>query len=107
MRSATRSLTVLPALFLLTACLEVNVQRPPGSGNAPPPQLALFGTGYPNARDPCRRSGESAFTGQYLDDAADLVGCPPGIDPRLFAFTYNARQVAQLDGWYLFSVPRR
>jgi hypothetical protein len=98
---------VLSTLVALGACVEVSVPRAPGSANASPSQLALFGPGYPNAGDPCRRAGESAFTGQYLDDAADLVGCPPGTDPGLFAFTYNARQVAQLDGWYLFSVPRR
>lgn len=107
MKRASLSLSFLPALMFLTACVDVSVPRPPGSGNAPPPQLALFGAGYPDAGDPCRRAGESVFTGQYLDDAADLVGCPPGTDPGLFAFTYNARQIAQLDGWYLFSVPRR
>lgn len=101
------SFAALPALVLLTACVEVSVPRPPESGTAPPSELALFGSGYPNAGDPCRRAGESAFTGQFLDDAADLVGCPPGIDPGLFAFTYDARQVARLDGWFLFSVPRR
>jgi hypothetical protein len=52
-------------------------------------------------------AGQSAFTGEYLEDADDLVGCPPGTEPDLFAFTYNARPVAQLHGWYLFSVPRR
>jgi len=107
MLPASRIFVGLPVLFALSACLEVNVQRPAGSGTAPPSQLALFGPGYPNEGDPCRRAGESGFTGQYLDDAADLVGCPPGIDPGLFAFTYNARQVARLEGWYLFSVPRR
>lgn len=107
MLATSRSFAAFPMLVLLSACVEVSVPRPPGSGSAPPSQLALVGPGYPNAGDPCRRAGESAFTGQYLDDAADLVGCPPGTDPGLFAFTYNATQVAQLDGWYLFSVPRR
>lgn len=109
MRPVSRFFVGLPVLIALTACVEVSIPRPPGPGpgTAPPSQLAVFGPGYPNAGDPCRRSGESAFTGQYLDDAADLVACPPGIDPGLFAFTYDARQVSRLDGWYLFSVPRR
>jgi len=95
------------SILLLAGCLEVSVNQPPGSGSNGPRELALFGQGYPNVGDPCRRSGEGAFTGQFLDDAADLVGCPPGTDPGLFAFTNNARQVARVDGWYLFSVPRR
>jgi hypothetical protein len=91
---------------MLSACVEVS-SPPAGSGPSAPPQLALFGTGYPNTGDPCRRAGESAFTANYLDDAADLVACPPSTDAGLFAFTYGAQQVATLDGWYLFSIPRR
>jgi hypothetical protein len=41
-RSDTRTLTFLTELILLTVWLEVNVQRPQGSGNALPPQLGLF-----------------------------------------------------------------
>ena len=72
-----------------------------------PASLPLFGDGYPNPGDPCRRAGESALTGDYLDDAADLVACPPSTDAGLFAYTYNASELARIDGWILFSVPRR
>lgn len=100
----------LSAVGIASAMLSGRIAIAPPSGggsSSAPPDLAVFGTGYPNAGDPCRRSGESGFTGEYLDDAADLVACPPGTDPGLFAFTYNALQVPQLKGWYLFSVPRR
>lgn len=91
---------------LVSGCVEDigTSQSPSGLG---PSQLALFGNGYPNPGDPCRRAGESAYTNQFLDDAADLVACPPGTDPGLFAYTTGGRQVAQVEGWHLFSIPRR
>jgi hypothetical protein len=72
-----------------------------------PSDLPLFGEGYPNPGDPCRRVGESATTSRYLDDAADLVACPPSTDAGLFAFTYGATELERIEGWMLFSVPRR
>lgn len=92
------------ALAGLAGCIDTGAPAPAPQA---PPALALFGSGYPAPGDPCRRAGESAFTSAYLDDAADLVGCPPSTDAGLFAFTYNATEVARLEGWYLFSVPRR
>jgi hypothetical protein len=72
-----------------------------------PSGLPLFGDGYPNPGDPCRRVGESPSTSRYLDDASDLVACPPSTDAGLFVFTYGATEVDRIDGWMLFSVPRR
>ena len=72
-----------------------------------PANLPLFGGGYPNPGDPCRRVGESSLTNRYLDDAADLVACPPNTDAGLFAYTYNATELERVQGWILFSVPRR
>ena len=78
-----------------------------GSGFSGPAELALFGNGYPNAGDPCRRAGESAVTVDYLDDAADLVACPPSTDAGLFASMTGGREVGRYQGWILFSVPTR
>ena len=96
------------ALTALAGCLDIG-GAPDGGGGAAsaPAPLGLFGAGYPSAGDPCRRAGETDFTGQFLDDAADLIGCPPGTDPGLIAFSLNATQVAEIDGWNVFSVPRR
>lgn len=98
-------LAALPAALSLTACVETAPDTPPGA--TVPAELPLFGAGYRSEGDLCRRAGESAYTNQFLDDAADFVACPPGTDPGLFAFETGGREVGRLDGWILFSVPRR
>lgn len=79
---------------------------PPSSGAIPPADIPLFGPGFRTPEDLCRRAGESAFTNQFLGGGADLVACPPGTDPGLFAFETGGREVARRDGWILFTVPR-
>jgi hypothetical protein len=104
----SRAAIALPTALLLGACTIS--EAPPSTlptAPLPPADLPLFGPGYPTAGDACRRAGESAYTNQFLSDAADLVACPPGTDPRFFAFETGGREVARLEGWILFSVPRR
>ncbi|SDG38897.1 hypothetical protein [Alloyangia pacifica] len=95
----------LLALLAATACDDAGgtVAAPPDA----PEALTLFGDGYPAPGDPCRRAGESAATADYLDDAADLVACPPGTDVALFAASTGGTQVATVEGWSLFSIPVR
>ncbi|MBD3664319.1 hypothetical protein [Sulfitobacter aestuariivivens] len=85
---------------LITAC------SPP-----PPPvstALPLFGEGYRFKGDGCQRVGESPATGEYLDDAADLVGCPEDLENLgVFVIDFNAQEVARIDGYVLYSVPVR
>ena len=80
---------------------------PPGGSQASHPDIPLVGPGFRTADDLCRRAGESSFTGQFLGSSGDLVACPPGTDPRLFAFETGGKEVAQRDGWILFTVPRQ
>lgn len=90
------------------APLPPTVPAPPsGSGPIPPADVPLFGSGFRTPDDMCRRAGESAFTNQFLGDASDLVACPPGTDPNLFAFETKGQEVARREGWILFTVPRR
>lgn len=75
---------------------------------APPaPEPLLFLEGYRDPADPCRRLGETAASSPFLDDAADLVGCPEGMENMgVFVTETGAREVARLQGTVLFSVPR-
>lgn len=87
----------------LSGCMDTSGDG--GMSMSEPDGLALFGDGYPNAGDPCKRAGESAVTVDYLDHTADLVACPPSTDAGLFAFTTGGTQVGVYQGWYIFSIP--
>lgn len=64
--------------------------------------------GYRDADDPCVLVGETAATANYLDDAADLVGCPAGSpEDQAFAAQTGGIALEVIDGYQLFTVPRR
>ncbi|PZX19618.1 hypothetical protein LX81_00074 [Palleronia aestuarii] len=67
-----------------------------------------LGAGYRDPADRCRMAGESASTLRYLDDAADLVACPEGVENLgVFVTETGAIEVARAGGYVLYSVPRR
>lgn len=78
---------------------------PPSGGASAPAGVPLFGPGFRSPDDQCRRAGESDFTNPFLGGSGELVACPPGTDPRLFAFETGGQEVARRDGWILFTVP--
>ena len=78
---------------------------PPSGGAQAPAGVPLFGPGFRTPDDLCRRAGESDFTNQFLGGSGELVACPPGTDPRFFAFETGGQEVARRDGWILFTVP--
>ena len=85
-------------LLLIAACTPVVTSEP----------LPFFGDGYRGDGDQCRRLGESAATAEFLDDAADLVGCPEGMENLgIFAIDTGGVEVARLQGYVLYSVPTR
>ncbi|WP_369025833.1 hypothetical protein [Qipengyuania sp. RANM35] len=101
-----RILLASAAALALSACGGSTEETPveevtTSEAVAIPESLAPFGDGYPNAGDPCRRLGESAATSNYLDDSADLVGCPTEAD----AEALGGKVVGNVDGVRLVSVP--
>jgi hypothetical protein len=73
-----------------------------------PASLNMFGDGYPNAGDPCRRVGESAATIDFLDDSAILVGCFGDAATASVAAMIAAggKAVGSVDGVMLISIPQ-
>jgi hypothetical protein len=68
----------------------------------------VFVRGYRSTDDDCKLTGETAFTVDFLDDAADLVTCSTGgpAAERLASET-SATIVTQTNSYTLYSVPRR
>lgn len=102
------------AALSLAACSQAEQTRQTAPISTPPPASAPFawpatlrivGHGYPAAGAPCRRIGETAATVDYLDDSADLVGCPASDQAAIAAL--GGKSVGQVDGVALISVPRR
>ena len=92
-------------LFTVSAC-HTQESRPVAI-DEPDPDL-YFVRGYRSENDPCKLTGETAFTNQFLDDAADLVTCLTGYEGAdEFVKTTGARVVTQTQSYTLYSVPRR
>lgn len=75
---------------------------------APEPQTLRLLGGYRDPADQCQRVGETEATVEFLDDAADLVGCPEGAENiGVFVTETGAVQVGQVGRYILYSVPVR
>lgn len=94
---------ILSCVAMTTGCSEptsvVGISEPD-------PEL-VFVRGYRSADDECKLTGESAFTVDFLDDAADLVTCSTGgpAAASLVSET-SATIVTQTNSYTLYSVPR-
>ncbi len=93
-------------LAILSALVLVACEPQPEPATQEP--LPFFGNGYRFEGDACRRVGENAYTNQFLDDAADLVGCPEDLENLgVFVTDTGAVEVARSGGYVLYSVPVR
>ena len=88
----------------LAGCFETT---PEVAISEPDPELN-FVRGYRSAADECQLVGETAFTADFLDDAANLVACPTGSAAMasLMAET-GARMITQTNSFTFFSIPYR
>lgn len=101
-----RPLAMIAALAAATAVAGCGSF--PTSTSLEPDAELPFVRGYRGVEDNCALTGESAFTNQFLSDAADLVSCPIGsaAEESLVAET-GARRVGATEAYALYSVPRR
>ena len=101
--------TRVPALIIVL--FTINACGPQVSGDVTsvePDHDLFFVRGYRSGNDPCKLTGETAFTNQFLDDAADLVSCPTGYEGgKELVKTKHATVVAQTSGYTLYTIPRR
>jgi len=97
-------LWILPAALSLAGCVETT---PDIAVSEPDPDL-VFVRGYRSSADDCQLAGESTFTVNFLDDAANLVACPTGSAAMasLMAET-GAQMVTQTNSFTFFSIPYR
>jgi hypothetical protein len=115
---------IVAAIILAGVSLVACSKRPPSAPTAAadtsepaapateasvwPASLNVFGDGYPNAGDPCRRVGESAATIDFLDDSAILVGCfgDAATAPAAAIIAAGGKAVGSIDGVTLISIPQ-
>jgi hypothetical protein len=104
----------LAAFLMLSSCGQAPAAdtsepaAPASVATVWPSGLNVFGDGFPQAGDPCRRVGESALTADYLDDSSVLVGCPGGAaGPEASAILAGsgARVVGTVENITLITVP--
>ena len=95
---------VLPAVLFVGGCVESPAEIAVSEAD---PDLVLV-RGYRSASDECQLVGESGFTIDFLDDAADLVACPTGSFAMEALMTETgAQMITQTNSFSLFSLPYR
>jgi len=97
-------------LGLIIVLLTINACDPQVVGDSVNGEAAhdlYFVRGYRSDSDPCKLTGETGFTNQFLDDEADLVSCPTGYEGgKELVKTKQATVVAQTNGYTLYTVPK-
>ncbi len=99
-----RAICACALVLTVTGCVET---APEVAISEPDPELN-FGRGYRSVADECQLVGETAFTVDFLDDAADLVACPTGSAAMASLMTETgAPVITQTNTFTFFSIPYR
>ncbi len=104
-----KKVIVLGAALMLAACEDAPQSDPPETGVAPAPtnDNLLLVRGYRSEDDWCQLTGETAYTGNFLDHTADLVSCPTGSSAeQSLVEMYNAELMGETGGYSVYSIPR-
>jgi len=103
---------ICPGFMLVLVAASITIggcaSKAPDTTMVSAPENELyFVRGYRSDDDPCKLTGETAFTNQFLDDSANLVSCPQAYGGLAnFVTMTGAVVVAEKDGYILFRVPR-
>ena len=95
---------ILSCVAMTTACSDPTSIE---GISEPDPEL-VFVRGYRSVADECQLVGETAFTVDLLDDAANLVACPTGSAAMASLMTETeAPVITQTNSFSFFSIPYR
>jgi len=84
------------------------VEAPPEVAISEPDPDLLFVRGYRSPADQCQLVGETAFTVEFLDDAADLVACPTGSEAMASLMAETGEpMITQTNSFTFFSISYR
>ena len=103
---------IFPTFVIIFAAVVITTggcaqKVPEASMISEPEEDLYFVRGYRSDDDPCKLTGETGFTNQFLDDSADLVSCPEAYGGLAnFVTMTGAVAVAEKDGFILFRIPR-
>ena len=104
LEKAISGIGVCACALALAGCVEAT---PEVAISEPDPEL-IFVRGYRSAADECQLVGESAFTVDFLDDAADLVACPTGSAAMASLIAeIGTPMITQTNSYTFFSIPYR
>ena len=103
-----KKLVLLSLLVALVACDETPPEAPEtGAAPAPTNDDLFLVRGYRTEDDWCQLTGETAFTGNFLDHTADLVSCPTGsAAAQSLVDDLGAVQVAETGGYTVYTIQR-
>ena len=99
-----RTICACALVLTVTGCVET---APEVAISEPDPELN-FVRGYRSVTDECQLVGETAFTVDFLDDAADLVACPTGSAAMASLIAETGAPIfTQTTSFSFFSIPYR
>jgi hypothetical protein len=99
-----RGIVTFVLVLTMTGCIE---STPDVAISEPDPELN-FVRGYRSSSDDCQFVGETSFTVDFIDDAADLVACPTGSAAMAsLVVETGAPVITQTNSFSFFSIPYR
>lgn len=86
----------------LCALILMGCEGVPGRP-AGPEVLALTGEGYPRSEDPCQISAAKPVDLDFVNAAATMFACPPGVDLSFVRRSPYVVWLGNVEGWTVYA----